>query len=282
MDSADDQAVDITSPANPRVKWLQSLRRRRVRDEERVTVVEGYAELGLALDAGVRPQLLVTCPEIAEAAELGLTGRARAAGAEVVTMSRAAFTKASYRESPDGWLAVVPDPARPLADLDPVLTRLDGQPPVVLVCEAVEKPGNLGAMLRTAEASGVDAVIAASPVADWGNPNVVRASKGTVFAVPIAAAAADDVIGWLRGHGMRIVVATPDTVREVSDVDLRGPTAVVVGAEHDGVSAGWFDPVRVGREATAARLPMVGRVNSLNVATSAALVLYELSRQRRG
>ena len=282
MDGADDQAVDITSPANPRVKWLQSLRRRRVRDDERVTVVEGYAELGLALDAGVRPRLLVTCPEIAEAVELGLTERARAAGAEVVTMGRAAFAKASYRESPDGWLAVVPDPARPLADLDPVLTRLDGQPPVVLVCEAVEKPGNLGAMLRTAEASGVDAVIAASPVADWGNPNVVRASKGTVFAVPIAAAAADEVIGWLRGHGLHIVVATPDTEREVSDVDLRGPTAVVVGAEHDGVSAGWFDPARVGPDATAARLPMVGRVNSLNVATSAALVLYELSRQRRG
>jgi TrmH family RNA methyltransferase len=242
----------------------------------------GYAELGLALDAGVWPRLLVTCPEIAVAAELGLTERARAAGAEVVTMSRAAFAKASYRESPDGWLAVVPDPARQLADLDPVLTRLDGQPPVVLVCEAVEKPGNLGAMLRTAEASGVDAVIAASPVADWGNPNVVRASKGTVFAVPIAAAAADEVIGWLRGHGLHIVVATPDTEREVSDVDLRGPTAVVVGAEHDGVSAGWFDPDRVGPDATAARLPMVGRVNSLNVATSAALVLYELSRQRRG
>ena len=282
MDAADGRDVDITSPANPRVKWLQSLRRRRVRDEERVTVVEGYAELGLALEAGVRPRLLVTCPEIVDEAERPLADLARVAGAEVVTLSRSAFAKASYRESPDGWLAVVPDPTRTLTDLDEVLgRRSDAKPPVVLVCEAVEKPGNLGAMLRTAEATGVDAVIAASPVADWGNPNVVRASKGTVFAVPIAAAAADEVIGWLRGHGLHIVVATPDAQREVPDVDLTGPTAVVVGAEHDGVTAGWFDQAVVGPDVTAARLPMVGRVNSLNVATSAALVLYEITRQRR-
>jgi len=282
VDAADGREVDITSPANPRVKWLQSLRRRRVRDEERVTVVEGYAELALALEAGARPRLLVTCPELVDEAERPLADQARAAGSDVVTLSRSAFAKASYRESPDGWLAVVPDPTWTLTDLDEVLGRRSGgKPPVVLVCEAVEKPGNLGAMLRTAEATGVDAVIAASPVADWGNPNVVRASKGTVFAVPIAAAAADEVIGWLRSHRLHIVVATPDAAREVPDVDLTGPTAVVVGAEHDGVTASWFDPGVVGTGVTAARLPMVGRVNSLNVATSAALVLYEITRQRR-
>jgi TrmH family RNA methyltransferase len=280
-DPADPGSVDISSPSNPRVKWLQSLRRRRVRDEEHLTVVEGFAELVLALDVDVRPRTLVTCPDLVDDVELPLVDRVRATGAEVVTMSRAAFAKASYRESPDGWLAVVPDPAVSLTELEPVLARADGRASIVLVCEAVEKPGNLGAMLRTAEAAGVDAVVAASPVADWGNPNVVRASKGTVFAVPIAAADAGEVAAWLRSHGLHILVATPDADREVPDVDLTGPTAIVVGAEHEGVSARWFDPDIVGPDATAARLPMVGQVNSLNVATSAALVLYELTRQRR-
>jgi TrmH family RNA methyltransferase len=280
-DPADPGSVDISSPSNPRVKWLQSLRRRRVRDEEHLTVVEGFAELVLALDVDVRPRTLVTCPDLVDDVELPLVDRVRATGAEVVTMSRAAFAKVSYRESPDGWLAVVPDPAVSLTELEPVLARADGRASIVLVCEAVEKPGNLGAMLRTAEAAGVDAVVAASPVADWGNPNVVRASKGTVFAVPIAAADAGDVVAWLRSHGLHILVATPDADREVPDVDLTGPTAIVVGAEHEGVSARWFDPDIVGPDATAARLPMVGQVNSLNVATSAALVLYELTRQRR-
>jgi len=146
-------------------------------------VVEGYAELALALGVDVRPRTLVTCPDLVDGAELPLVDRVRATGAEVVTMSRAAFAKASYRESPDGWLAVVPNPERPLSGL-----TLPATAPLVLVAESVEKPGNLGAMLRTAEAAGVHAVIAASAATDWGNPNVVRASKGTVFAVPIASA----------------------------------------------------------------------------------------------
>lgn len=276
-----DVTLEVTSPGNPRVKWLQSLRRRRVRDQERVTVVEGYAEIALVLDVGARPQLLVVCPEIVDAAEQHLVDRARASGAEVLTVGRGAFAKASYRESPDGWLAVIPDPTRSLDEIEAALDRSKDRAPLVLVSEAVEKPGNLGAMLRTAEAAGVDAVVAASPIADWANPNVVRASKGTVFAVPIAAADALVVVDFLRRHGLRIVVATPNVDQLVSDVDLSGPTAVVVGAEHEGVTALWFDTAVVGPDATAARLPMVGTVNSLNVATSAALVLYEAVRQRR-
>jgi RNA methyltransferase, TrmH family len=276
--------AEVTSAANPRVRWLNSLRRRRVRDREGVTVVEGYDELLLALDSGVTPHTLVTCPELSTTAGHGLVDRVRALGSEHVTMSRSAFTKASYRESPDGWLAVVPTPG---ADLDTLGRLIDapshpGRPLLLLVCEAVEKPGNLGAMLRTAEAAGVDAVIAATPVADWANPNVVRASKGTVFAVPIAAASAEDVISWLRTREIHIVVATPETDVLVSHVDLTIPTAIVVGAEHAGVSALWFDESRVGPDAISAKLPMSGRVNSLNVATSAAIVVYEAVRQRRG
>jgi TrmH family RNA methyltransferase len=270
--SAGDAAAPgaITSPVNPTVKWLVGLRKRRTRDAEHVTLVEGLDELTLALDAGVTPRAVFWCGAFVSATSAATTlDRVRALGAEVVNLGAQAFRKASYRESPDGWLAVVPDP---VTSLDGVTL---GANPLVLVCEAIEKPGNLGAMLRTAEAAGVDAVVAASAVADWGNPNVVRASKGTVFAIPVAAAPTADVVAWVRRHGLRLVVATPDGTASVTDVDLTGPTAIVVGAEHAGVSRYLTRTADV-----TAAIPMRGHVNSLNVATSAAIVVYEAVRQR--
>jgi RNA methyltransferase, TrmH family len=260
----------ITSAANPRVKWLVSLRRRRARDAEGVTVVEGCDELRLALAAGVAPRQLFWCDALADSTTAqALLPRVTALGSEVVALGPAAFAKASYRDSPDGWLAVVDSPGVPL---DAVTL---GERPLVLVCEAIEKPGNLGAMLRTAEAVGVDAVVAASPVADWGNPNLVRASKGTVFAVQVASGPTEDGVAWLRGRALSIVVATPEASTAVTEVDLTRPVAVVVGAEHAGVGASLLQAAD-----TAASLPMTGRVNSLNVAASAAVVLYEAVRQR--
>jgi RNA methyltransferase, TrmH family len=266
----EEQRQVITSTANPRVKWLAGLRKRRARDADRVTLVEGKEELSLALDCGVMPEAVFVCPEFLRgSADKELRARISALGPEQVELGLAAFARVSYRDSPDGWLAVVPQPGRELRHLEL------GRTPLVLACEAVEKPGNLGAMLRTAEATGVDAVVAASPVSDWGNPNVVRASKGTVFAVPVAAAGAAEVADWLAGNGLTVVVATPDAEKVVTDLDLTEPLGVVVGAEHQGVSRLWLD-----RADHAARLPMVGRVNSLNVATAAAVILYEAVRQR--
>lgn len=265
----DDRAV-ITSPSNAQVKRLVALRHRRRRREEGVSLVEGYPELALALDAGVVPRTLYWCRALVDPSTAPVVDRVSALGTSVVELGKEAFAKASYREAPDGWLAVVPDPARPLSGLQP------GDSPLLLVCEAVEKPGNLGAMVRTAEAAGADAVIAASPVADWGNPNVVRASKGTVFAVPVVAAGSGEVLGWLRDHGVAVAVATPDGEYGLSGADLSGPVAVVVGAEHEGVSQTWLDAADV-----TIRIPMFGRVNSLNVSASAAIVLYEAVRQRR-
>jgi len=264
-------STHISSPANPRIKSLVDLRKRRTRDAQRVTLVEGYAELALALDAGVHPQQLFFAPDLVGDAELPLVERAEQAGAEVITLSSAAMQRASYRESSDGWLAVVRSPERPVSEISL------GPNPLVLVCEAIEKPGNLGAMVRTAEAAGVDAVIAASAVADWGNPNVIRASKATVFSVPVATASTQDVMQWLRDQHIQIVVATPETDRELGGVNMRLPTAVIVGAEHVGISSAWLKGADV-----SARLPMAGRVNSLNVATSAAIFIYEALRQRRG
>lgn len=262
--------AEIRSTANPRVKHLVALRKRSARDEQGVTVVEGHAELRLAVETGVRVRTLYCCPALMRAgSDRDLIETLTGAGTEVVALSRAAFDKASYRESPDGWLAVVPDPRRPLCEL-----RLSGRP-LVLVAESVEKPGNLGAMLRTADAAGVDAVVAASPVTDWGNPNVVRASKGAVFAVPVASAASGDVVSWLAERQLTVVVATPDAEQLVTDLDLTGGLAIVVGAEHAGVTATWHAAANA-----ACRIPMAGHVNSLNVATSAAVILYEAVRQR--
>jgi len=261
--------LEITSPANPRVKQLVALRRRRARDESGVTLVEGRAEIELALAAGVRPRSLYYCPELSNPQDQGLGERARDLGADVVRLSRLVFEKASYREGPDGWLAVVPAVDTSLAHLDP------GPAPLVLACAGLEKPGNLGAILRTADAAGVAAVIAADPVTDWGNPNVVRASKGTVFSVPVASAPSGEVLAWVAARGLQIVAATPAATRLVTDADLTRPTAIAVGAEQAGLSDDWLE-----RADVCVRIPMFGRADSLNVATSAAIITYEAVRQR--
>jgi TrmH family RNA methyltransferase len=187
-----------------------------------------------------------------------------------VQVSRQAFEKAAYREGPDGFLAVVAAVARHCADLSVSPTAL------TVLCEGVEKPGNLGAMLRTADAAGAEAVIAADPVTDWGNPNLVRASKGTVFSVPVASDSTAATLEWLDQQGIPVVATTPDTDLDFTDVDYTGPVAVAVGAEKHGLSDRVLD-----HAAYRVRIPMVGRANSLNVATSAAIVIYEAVRQRR-
>ncbi|MEP7036159.1 MAG: TrmH family RNA methyltransferase, partial [Actinomycetota bacterium] len=172
----------ITSPSNARLKSLVALRRRRTREDAGLTLLEGYAELSLALDAGLVPRTLYFCPELMldPPAQQDVVRRVQVLGSDIQQLGRAAFEKVAYREGPDGFLAVVDSVVRTCADL-----RV-GPEPLVLVCQGVEKPGNLGAMLRTADAAGLEAVVAADPVTDWGNPNLVRASKGTVFSVPVA------------------------------------------------------------------------------------------------
>lgn len=263
--------LEITSPANPRIKQVAALRRRRARDQAGLTLVEGYEELDLALAAGARPKVLYVCPGLAGDDPRHVAGRAAGAGAEVVRVSRPVFGKVAYRESPDGWLAVVPAVRSGLNVID-----LPADP-LVLISAGVEKPGNLGAILRTADAAGLAAVIAADPGTDWGNPNVVRASKGTVFSVPVASAASAEVLAWLAERSLALVAAAPDGGVLLTDADLSGPTAIVVGSEKHGAGATWLE-----RADIRLRIPMFGRVDSLNVATSAAIVIYEAVRQRLG
>lgn len=270
--------LTITSPANPRLKSLVALRRRRARDAAGVTLVEGFEELALALAAGVAPRTLFVCPELFSPAgyagvqdigqQTDLVEASRAAGAEIVFVARAAFEKVAYREGPDGLIGLLPPVDRRLEDLDVPSDAL------LLVAQGVEKPGNLGAMLRTAEAAGIAAVVAADPVTDWANPNVVRASKGAVFAVPVATATTADLLEWARRLGIRLVVTTPGTDVRYTDVDLTGRVAIVVGAEKHGISP---ELLAAGQPA---RIPLRGKVNSLNVAAAAAVVIFEALRQR--
>lgn len=268
--------LEITSPANGRVKELVALRRRRARDAERVMLVEGLEESTLAVDAGASVRSLFYCPALflpeSAGAATDLVGRVRDSGGETVRLSRSAFEKAAYREGPDGILLLADSVERSLAELSGVI----GDEPLILVSQGVEKPGNLGAMLRTADAAGVSAVIAADPVTDWSNPNVIRGSKGTVFAVPVASAGTEEVVDWLRERGIRAVATTPDADVTHTAADLTGGVAILMGTEKSGLTGD-----AIARADVRVRIPMAGLVNSLNVATAAAVVLYEAVRQRR-
>ncbi|GMA41359.1 TrmH family RNA methyltransferase [Mobilicoccus caccae] len=261
--------MEITSPSNPRLRALARLRRRRDRDAAGVTLVEGVEETTLAVGAGARVREVYWCPDLDDGRAEPLLRTFADQGLDVVRLSRQAFEKVAYREGPDGMLAVMEAPGIPLEGFDP------GTPEFLLVGEHIEKPGNLGAILRTADAAGVHGVIAADPVSDWGNPNVVRGSKGAVFAVPVVSATTPDTLAWLHGRGVALVAATPDADLLHTEADLRGPIAIAVGAEKEGLSA-----LMLAAADIRVRIPMVGQVDSLNVATSAAILLYEAVRQR--
>lgn len=263
--------LHITSPTNPRVKSLLGLRRRRARDQAGVTVVDGFEELQLALDAGATPETVYYCTDLMldPTRQSQLLDTARERGAQSVSLTRAVFERAAYREGPDGFLAVVPAVGCAITDL-----ALPAEPFVVL-CEGLEKPGNLGSILRTAEAAGVDAVIAADPVTDWGNPNVIRGSKGTVFSVPVASGTTSEVIRWCRERAIRLVATTPDTTTRHTDISYAGAVAIAVGTEKFGLT----DAMLASADERV-RIPMAGRVNSLNASAAAAIVTFEAVRQR--
>lgn len=271
----------ISSLQNPRVKHLVKLRDRRPRDEAGVFLVEGYREIRRALERNVALREVYYSPEwFLGENEPALIAQAQAAGATAFELTREAFAKVAYRERPDGLLAVAPQWKTSLADLEPLLARSPtaggpNQAPFLLVVEAIEKPGNLGTILRSADAAGCDAVIVCDPVTDIFNPNVVRASTGVLFSVPLVVEESVRVAGWLREKRIRTVATTPSAETLYTDVNLRGPLAVIMGSEQYGLSNFWLEhsdqPVRI---------PMAGQADSLNVAMATIITLFEAVRQR--
>ena len=263
--------TELTSLANPKIKHVVKLRSCSTREETGEMIVEGFRECRRALDNGYRPNAIFHCPDLYLKAENEpqLVADAERAGADVFLCSKAAFVKMAYKERPDGLLMTGPHVSKRLADLD--------LPPnsLVIVTESIEKPGNLGTILRSADAGKVAAVIVCDRTTDIHNPNVVRASTGTMFSVPIAEASSDEALAWLKERGFRILAASPHADRLHFEVDLTGNVAIALGAEQYGLTAKWMDGAEL-----RVRIPMLGLADSLNVSAAATILVYEAVRQR--
>lgn len=265
-----DAALRISSLQNPKVKAVVALRQRSDRDERGEMIIEGYREIKRALDNRHHPKALFICPEFYMGGnEPALVERCRQAGATILDCAPPVFTKMSYRDRPEGLLAIAPQVRWTLADLTLP------EAPLLVIAEAIEKPGNLGTILRSADAAGVHAVIICDRCTDINNPNVVRASTGTLFSLPVVEAGSDEVLAWLRRNHIQVLAATPHTDFEYYQVDLRKGTALVVGTEQYGLTDTWMSAADV-----KVKIPMLGQADSLNVASATTILLYEAVRQR--
>ena len=260
----------ITSHTNARVKAAVRLRDRRERETTGLTIVDGAREILRALDAGIRVETAFLAEDLLRTPDaLAAADRLRHRPT-TIPVSPAVLAKVAFGERSDGIVAIVETPRLGLAEL------VVPDDPLIIVVEGVEKPGNLGAVLRTADSAGVHAVIAADPRTDPFNPNAIRASLGTIFALPVVAASTTDTVAWLTEHGIRVVATIVDAATGYADADLRGPLAIVLGSEADGLSPAWQGP-----GITPISIPMRGIADSLNVSIAAAVVLYEAVRQRQ-
>ncbi len=263
--------MDIFSPSNPKLKFVVKLRSCATREQSGEMIVEGYRECRRALDNGYRPRAIFHCSELylKNEHEPALVGECEKLGADVYTCSRICFEKIAYKERPDGLLMVGPHVSITLADLKLPENAL------VIVTEAIEKPGNLGTILRSADAAKVAAVIVCDRTTDIHNPNVVRASTGTMFSVPIVEATSDEALVFLKAHNFKILAATPHAEKLHFDVDLTGNVAIALGAEQYGLTEKWMNGAEL-----RVRIPMLGLADSLNVSAAATILVYEAVRQR--
>jgi len=258
----------ISSMHNPRVKHAAALRRHSGRTDE--ILIDGARELTHALDAGVRILHAFDCEAKWNGPQAdSLRNRLRKSSVEMLTVTEAVLEKIAYGDRAEGIVTVAVRPELHLAEFRP------SSPALLALIEGVEKPGNLGAILRSADAAGVDGLIAIDSKCDIYSPNAIRASLGTVFTVPIMESDFDTVTRWMKLNEIKIVAADPHTKTSYRQVDLKAPIAILLGSEADGLSSRWssLNPIR-------ARIPMRGRADSLNVSISAALFFFEALRQR--
>lgn len=261
----------ITSAQNPKIKDFLALQEKsRLRREKGLFVVEGRRELLHCLEAGFSPRTIFVCEEILGASEMEAVLGAAGEGCTVFSVSANVYDRMAYRSGTEGVTAIMQARNLRLEEL-----RFRNEEPLIVVVEAVEKPGNLGAILRSADAAGADAVIVCDPLTDLYNPNLIRASIGAVFSVPVVAASSAETIEWLRSRGVTIYTAQLQDSSWYYDCDMKKATAIVMGTEATGLTGIW-------REAADRhiRIPMLGKLDSLNVSVSAAVLLFEAVRQR--
>lgn len=257
--------TDISSLKNPRVKQLLALQKPRERKNEGLFVVEGVREVSLAQQRGRELVTIYTSPVYASDEAYPIDTSV----CEHLTFSEEVYAKVAYRESTGGIIALVKAKKHSLSDL----AELEN--PLYVVLEKVEKPGNIGAILRTADAAGVDAVIVCDPATDFDNPNVIRSSVGCVFTVPVASTSNEELQGWLKERGVRTVAAALTAKRNHFDCDMKTPTAILLGSEANGLSEFWLE-----RATEQVIIPMRGSIDSMNVSNAAAILIYEAIRQR--
>lgn len=260
----------ITSFQNPQVKNIVKLHKRRERDRQQFMVIEGYRAICAALDNGYPLDTLYFCPELFFGKnEDALIEQVAKRGAQLVEVAAGPFQKMALRERPEGLLALAPQRRHFLCDHTPAPNAL------YLIAEATEKPANLGSLLRAADGAGAAGLILCDAGTDLFNPDVVRASVGSFFTLRTLESSSAATLAWCRSHGICTVAATPQGDRIYTDADFRQPVAIAVGTEQYGLSPLWLESADM-----QVKLPMLGQVNSLNVAVAAAILLYEAVRQR--
>lgn len=274
----------ITSPANARVKAAAKLRDRKGRDEQGRIVIDGIREIARALDGGVQILELFVCSERLDDGASRLIPRAVAAGAQRIDVTPPVMEKLAFGQRVAGILAVAQAPRHSLLEMGQVFSlsaRGEGEVAnqshrsLVAVLEGVEKPGNVGAVVRTADAAGVGGLIVADGGTDLYNPNAIRASLGAIFTLTVCTASTAETLKCLRSGGWQIVAARVDGAKPYTEVDFRRPTAIALGSEAGGLSGQWQ-----GDDVIPISIPMLGHVDSLNVSATAAVLFYEALRQR--
>lgn len=263
--------MHISSLSNPRIKQVVKLRQRSHRDDLKLMIVEGFREIQSAQRNHVSLNAVFYCESLFLGTnENALLDACREAGAELLSCTKDVFSKISYRDRPDGLLAVAPQRKLRLADLPACATHL------IVIAEAIEKPGNLGTILRSADAAGATAVLVCDRCTDISNPNVVRASTGALFTVPVVETSTREAFDWLKANNISIVATSPDADAFYTQADYSNSVAVVVGTEQYGLSDVWLSQSDV-----AVKIPMLGQADSLNVASATTILLYEVVRQRQ-
>jgi TrmH family RNA methyltransferase len=263
----------ITSAQNPKIKLLLELQEKsKTRRKEGLFVVEGLRELLHCIGSGYQAHALFVCSDVLSAQgmkELEDAIESSSEGCACYFIPKHLYEKVAYRGSTEGVIAELKCKSHSLESLSLK------ENPLVVVLESVEKPGNLGAVLRSADAAGVDAVIVCDPLTDMYNPNLIRSSIGGIFTVPTAAASSEDTIKWLKDNNITIYTAQLQDSEWYYDTDMTKGTAIVMGTEATGLTDAW-------RKAADAhiKIPMLGRLDSLNVSVSAAILMYEAVRQR--
>jgi len=263
--------MKISSLTNPKIKKIVRLKTKKARQESGLAVIDGIQEVIRAQEAGIPFEELFYCPTYLERfSDSDLLGKMQKWSKSVFEVTEAVFQKMSYGDRNEGVLALIKPFESSLAQISKAVNGL------YLIVDKLEKPGNLGAIIRTCDAAGVAALLVSDPATDLFNPNVIRASLGTVFSVPVICADSAEIQAFLKSQDIRVLASSPMAQTDYTQAVYSSPVAIVIGSEHEGLSSNWIDYADEG-----IKIPMLGKGDSLNASVSAAILIYEALRQIR-